>query len=137
MSDVRDPETDQRLPVPNEQTSCQDLVIADIEKRKALGLRKYGTLLQPFNGRSFLQDAYEEVLDLAVYLRGKLEEERQTDENTLVQHLAEQPDEPLWEEWNGIICSCIDPVPAYTGYNFPVCAKCVGKVPDSKLAHKQ
>ncbi len=78
MSDVRDPETDQSLPVPNNQTSCQDLVIADIEDRKALGLRKYGTLLQPFNGRSFLQDAYEEVLDLAVYLRGKLEEERQS-----------------------------------------------------------
>lgn len=77
MSDERDPETDQQLPVHNDQTSCQDLVIADIEDRKALGLRKYGTLLQPFNGRSFLQDAYEEVLDLAVYLRGKLEEERQ------------------------------------------------------------
>lgn len=80
VSDKRDPETDQRLPIPNDQTSCQDLVIADIEARKALGLKKYGTLLQPFNGRSFLQDAYEEVLDLAVYLRGRLEEERQSDD---------------------------------------------------------
>ena len=78
MSEERDPETDQPLPIHNDQTSCQDLVIADIEARKALGLKKYGTLLQPFNGRSFLQDAYEEVLDLAVYLRGRLEEERQS-----------------------------------------------------------
>jgi len=45
-------------------------------ERKQFGLRKYNSLLQPFNGRSFTQDAYEEVLDLAVYLRGKLEEER-------------------------------------------------------------
>lgn len=90
MSDVRDPETDQQLPVHNDQISCQDLVIADIEARKALGLKKYGTLLQPFNGRSFLQDAYEEVLDLAVYLRGKLEEERQT--NAATEQLA------LWGE---------------------------------------
>jgi hypothetical protein len=78
MSTKRDPETDQQLPIPNDQVSCQDMVIADIETRKALGISKYGTLLQPFNGRSFLQDAYEEVLDLAVYLRGKLEEERQS-----------------------------------------------------------
>ena len=77
MSEERDPETDQQLPIPNDRTSCQDMVIADIENRKALGLKKYGTLLQPFNGRSFLQDAYEEVLDLSVYLRGKLEEERE------------------------------------------------------------
>ncbi len=76
MSDTRDPKTYQQLPVPNDRKSCQDMVIEDIEKRKALGISKYGTLLQPFNGRSFLQDAYEEVLDLAVYLRGALEEER-------------------------------------------------------------
>lgn len=77
MSNERDPDTDQQLPIPNDLKSCQDMVIEDIEGRKALGLNKYGTLLQPFNGRSFLQDAYEEVLDLAVYLRGALEEERQ------------------------------------------------------------
>lgn len=77
MSDVRDPNRDQRAPVPNNQPSCHDLVIADMIERKEFGLKKYGSLLQPFNGRSFLLDAYEEVLDLAVYLRGKLEEERQ------------------------------------------------------------
>lgn len=76
MSDTRDPERDQQAPIPNNNPSCHDLVIEDMKERKAFGLRKYNTPLQPFNGRSFLQDAYEEVLDLAVYLRGKLEEER-------------------------------------------------------------
>lgn len=48
----------------------QDLVMKDIEDRKALGLKRYGTLLQPHNGRDFLLDAYQEALDLCVYLRG-------------------------------------------------------------------
>lgn len=75
MSDIRDPERDQVAPVHNDGPSCHDLVIEDLKERKTFGLRKYGTELQPFNGRSFLRDAYEEVLDLAAYLRGKLEEE--------------------------------------------------------------
>lgn len=77
MSAERDPDRDQVAPVHNDQPSCHDLVIEDMRERKQFGLKKYSTELQPFNGRSFLQDAYEEVLDLAVYLRGKLEEERQ------------------------------------------------------------
>lgn len=76
MSDVRDPERDQAAPIPNDEPLVQDMVIADIEERKQHGIRKYGTGLQVGNGRSMLQDAYEEVLDLAVYLRGALEEER-------------------------------------------------------------
>lgn len=77
MSDIRDPETDQVAPIPNDGPSCHDLVREDLLHRKEHGLRKYNSLLQPYNGRSMLQDAYEEVLDLAVYLRGALEEERQ------------------------------------------------------------
>lgn len=45
------------------------LVIADARKRDAMGAKKYGTRLQPFNGRDALLDAYEEALDLCVYLR--------------------------------------------------------------------
>lgn len=77
MSDVRDPERDQALPVPNDGPSMHDLVAADLAERKAHGLRKYGSLLQTGNGRSFLLDAYEEVLDLAVYLKGRIIEEQQ------------------------------------------------------------
>ena len=77
MSATRDPERDQVAPIHNDGPSCHDLVIEDMKERKQFGLTKYKTILQPNNGRSFLQDAYEEVLDLAVYLRGRLEEERQ------------------------------------------------------------
>lgn len=61
-------------PVPNDKPSIHDLVIRDMESRKAFGLAKYGTILQAGNGRKALKDAYEEVLDLAVYLRQELEE---------------------------------------------------------------
>lgn len=59
-------------PVPDHQEgvpSVQDAVIADIESRKAVGLERYGTLLQPHNGRDALRDAYEEAIDLAMYLK--------------------------------------------------------------------
>lgn len=46
-----------------------DLVIKDMQDRHALGIRNYGRPLYPYNGRNSLQDAYEEVLDLAVYLK--------------------------------------------------------------------
>lgn len=63
------------MPVLNGNIPVQDLVIADIEARKAQGLAKYGTLLQPMNGRNSLVDAYQESLDQCQYLRQKLEEE--------------------------------------------------------------
>lgn len=80
MSDVRDPETDQAAPIPSDRPSMHDLVVADIEARKAHGLTKYSSLLQANNGRSFTRDAYEEVMDLAVYLRGLLVEEAHNDD---------------------------------------------------------
>lgn len=67
-------EGDQPLPTTNEHPCIQDLVIADIERRKDVGRRRYGTVLQPFNGRNSLRDAYEEAIDLAVYLRQLLYE---------------------------------------------------------------
>ena len=39
-------------------------------KRLELGIERYGTGLQAYNGRDMLQDAYEEALDLCVYLKG-------------------------------------------------------------------
>ena len=45
------------------------LVVDDMHGRDALGMRKYGRPLLPHDGRDTLQDAYEEALDLAVYLR--------------------------------------------------------------------
>ncbi len=57
------------MPTPNDHPPIQDLVIEDIEKRRRIGIQTYGTPLQPFNGRRSLVDAYEEALDLAMYLR--------------------------------------------------------------------
>jgi hypothetical protein len=60
---------DQPNPVKNNMPAAWDLVLADIVKRDKFGEAKYGTRLQPLNGRDGLQDAYEEALDLVVYLR--------------------------------------------------------------------
>lgn len=57
------------MPTPNDGPSIQDLVIQDMEARKQLGIARYRTPLQAFNGRNAAQDAYEEVLDLAPYFK--------------------------------------------------------------------
>ena len=46
-----------------------------IEELPEKGIVKYGKPVTPFNGRHALKDAYEEVLDLAVYLKQKLVED--------------------------------------------------------------
>ena len=53
-----------------------DLVIQDMEARKAFGLQKYGTVLQAHNGRDALLDAYQGVLDLSVYLKQEMQERK-------------------------------------------------------------
>lgn len=52
--------------------SIHHLVVQDVLARKAFGLRKYGVLLRIGDGRRHLVDAYQEALDLAVYLRQEL-----------------------------------------------------------------
>lgn len=49
-------------------------VIEDMNQRRAFGIAKYKTPVQAFNGRDALLDAYQEVLDLAVYLRQAIDE---------------------------------------------------------------
>lgn len=51
------------------------LVISDMINRMKEGEKKYGTKLTAFNGRSALRDAYEEAMDLTLYLKQRLEEE--------------------------------------------------------------
>ena len=50
------------------------LVLKDMEERRRHGIEKYGMPVQPFNGRDPLLDAYQEALDLCVYLRQAIEE---------------------------------------------------------------
>lgn len=56
-------------PKPNAHPAVWPLVIRDMADRDVFGRRKYSTPLQPHNGRDALLDAYQEALDLAVYLR--------------------------------------------------------------------
>ena len=62
--------------MPNATTPIWDLVIADMKTRDHVGRQRYGTPLQAHNGRDALQDAYEEAMDLAVYLRQAIEERK-------------------------------------------------------------
>lgn len=61
-------------PIPNNSIPIVDLVIQDMEERKRIGKERYGVFLQAHNGREAIRDAYEEALDLAIYLRQVLEE---------------------------------------------------------------
>ena len=56
------------------------LVVKDMEDRDRLGRARYGIPLRPQNGRDALVDAYQEVLDLSVYLRQEIEERRMLDD---------------------------------------------------------
>lgn len=61
-------------PRPSGSPAVWDLVMQDFRSRDASGFLKYGTRLQANNGRDALKDAYEEALDLTVYLRQALYE---------------------------------------------------------------
>lgn len=50
------------------------LVQADLTARAEMGREKYGTTLRVNNGRDALMDAYQEALDLAMYLRQAIAE---------------------------------------------------------------
>lgn len=92
--------TDQPMPVPNDRPSIQSLVRTDLEDREQIGIARYGTSLQPFNGRDALRDAYEEVMDLTLYLRQAIEErnthlpERGSDEEAEQSDAEPVPGEP-------------------------------------------
>lgn len=66
--------SEQPAPTPNDRPAVWPLVVVDMHARDALGRGRYGTPLQPHNGRDALSDAYQEALDLAVYLRQALYE---------------------------------------------------------------
>ena len=51
------------------------MVLADLTNRALEGTAKYGEPLKARNGRNPLWDAYQEALDLAMYLRQAIEEQ--------------------------------------------------------------
>lgn len=90
---------DQPLPVPNDNPGVHSMLIADIEARRDLGIKRYGVALQAGNGRDALRDAYEEALDLSVYLRQAIEERdmaRREGETLLCRRFAMSSDTAPW-----------------------------------------
>jgi hypothetical protein len=70
-----DPSVEQPRPTPRDNvTDIQGLVMADIAARREVGIQRYGTPLQPHNGRDALRDLYDELLDAACYARQLIEE---------------------------------------------------------------
>jgi len=59
------------MPTGTELEVCQD-----IAKRQSLGINKYGTTVcaNPLELRAWLQHAYEEALDQAIYLKRAIQE---------------------------------------------------------------
>lgn len=53
------------------QETTLDRVIADLRSREERGIAKYGMRVDenPLSHREWLQHAYEEALDLAIYLK--------------------------------------------------------------------
>lgn len=68
----------QPAPKPNDKPAVWSMVMRDMVDRDIFGAEKYHTRLQPGNGRDFLVDAYQEALDLVVYLRGAIYERDNT-----------------------------------------------------------
>lgn len=65
MSDAATPQ-----PAPGgDGKTVLDYVLVDLITRAQFGRDKYGTFLKTDNGRDALWDAYQEALDLAMYLR--------------------------------------------------------------------
>jgi hypothetical protein len=66
----------QSQPAPTgEGSEITQMVIDDLAARREVGIQRYGRPLRMFNGRNALIDAYQEALDLTVYLRQRLAED--------------------------------------------------------------
>ena len=54
------------------KVNVTEAVVADMKERSKIGTEKYGTPLMTGNGRNALVDAYQEALDLTVYIKQHL-----------------------------------------------------------------
>ena len=73
--------TEKQVTPTGEGIEITPLVIRDLKDRMKAGIARYGTPLRANNGRNALIDAYQEALDLCVYLRQALTEQGWADEN--------------------------------------------------------
>lgn len=69
-------------------------VCIDIIKRQNIGIKKYGTTvaLNPLSLKQWMQHAYEECLDQAIYLRRAIDQlDREEAKKSFVRACAEDP----------------------------------------------
>lgn len=59
------------------------LTLDDLDERREFGEKKYGVPLQPFDGNRPMVEAFQEVLDAAIYLRQALVEEYSLDRDAI------------------------------------------------------
>lgn len=78
---------DQRLPSGGREC-IQDVIIADMQESKRVGLKRYGQTLMTFNGRKGFQDIAEEARDLHVYT-AMMQREGQATREQLIEVLDE------------------------------------------------
>ena len=68
-------ETSNKLTMPQKESehalTIYQQIISDLEKREAMGIEKYGTSVDDamLTQKQWMQHAYEEALDFAVYLK--------------------------------------------------------------------
>ena len=67
----------ERPPKPGQEIVLSH-VVTDLYRRDAMGRKKYGGPLMTHNGRDALWDAYQEALDLVMYLRQAILEREET-----------------------------------------------------------
>lgn len=87
MNPTKTREGDQPLPTTGREC-VQDLIIAEMQESKRVGMSRYGSTLRTFNGRRSIQDVAEEVRDLHVYLT-QVRAESEADRETLVSVVAQ------------------------------------------------
>ncbi len=94
---------DQPPPIANDMPAVWNLVLMDMTERDQVGRARYGTPLQPHNGRDALKDAYQEALDMAVYLRQAIYERDECKAMTfgLAIEAIERGEKVARAGWNG------------------------------------
>ena len=92
MTSLKQREGDQPLPVGGREC-VQDRLIEEIQRRRDLGVQRYGQPLMTHSGRDALRDAWEEAIDLTAYLT-QMMMERADIVALLDRWLAQHSDEP-------------------------------------------
>jgi hypothetical protein len=97
-----------------------DLVLKDLTDRAEVGKERYGTYLEIHNGRDALMDAYQEALDLSMYLRQAMEERAEVvlNEAAPLDHI------PARVYATGIVCPVCAGLVVSCSKEFFVCGEC-------------